>query len=99
MHLEKDTVLYQRLSEKLESLLQRYRDNWDELYPKLFELRTEVGAGRQDAETRQSGPLHDLIGQIGFGRSDLPAEHKAAVETRVAEATALAKVRHRDILS
>ena len=36
------------MSEKLEALMQQYRDHWDQLCLHLFDLRDEVEAGRQD---------------------------------------------------
>ncbi len=152
MYIEKfdeDPALYQKLSEKLESLIQQYKDNWDQLYQELFALRTEVEAGRKDEKDPKSGPFFDLIGQLAFGKAGVPTEHAPTVtalvtqiieklkrtigiinfwgnapevsklkgelsdlllfsnideivaksDKIVAEVTALAKVRHKDILS
>ena len=80
VHFDEDPVLYQKLSEKLEALIQQYKDNWDQLYQELFDLRTEAEAGRKD-ETRltKSAPFYDLIGQIAFGKAGVPAEHAPTV--------------------
>ena len=76
VHLDEDPVLYQRLSEKLESLIKQYRENWEELYKSLFELRKDAVAGRK--EDTHAGPFYDLIGEIAFGKN-VPEEHKAVV--------------------
>ncbi len=45
VHLEEDPVLYQKLSDKLEALIQQYKDNWDQLYQELFDLRARPRPG------------------------------------------------------
>ena len=42
VEFNKDPTLYTKLSEKLEALIKKYKDNWDELYKQLFDLRKEV---------------------------------------------------------
>ncbi len=79
VHLDEDPVLYKTLSEKLEALIQKHREDWDELYRHLFELRTEVEAGRKDDGDARSGPFYDLIGQIAFGKSGVPIDHRETV--------------------
>ncbi len=84
VHIDEDPVLYQKLSEKLEALIQRYKDDWEELYRHLFELRSEVEAGRKDEQDQRSGPFYDLIGQIAFGKGGVPADHAVTVTGLVA---------------
>lgn len=84
VHLDEDPVLYQKLSEKLEALIQKYKEEWDELYRHLFDLRSEAEAGRKDEKDPRSGPFFDLIGQIAFGKSGIPADHAATVTGLVA---------------
>ncbi len=79
VHLEEDPVLYKKLSDKLESLIQQYKDNWDELYKHLFALRNEAEAGRKDDKDPRSGPFFDLIGLIAFGKGGVPKEYTATV--------------------
>ena len=57
VHLDEDPVLYQRLSEKLEALIQEYKDNWDQLYQHLFNLRAEAEEGRKEEKDPPVGPL------------------------------------------
>lgn len=85
VHLDEDPVLYQKLSDKLEALIQKYKDDWDELCRHLFALRTEAEAGRKDEKDPRSGPFYDLIGQIAFGKGGVPAEHAATVIGLVAQ--------------
>ena len=79
VHFDEDPVLFQKLSEKLESLIQQHKENWDELYRHLFDLRNDAEAGRKDEKNPRSGPFFDLIGQIAFGKRGIPAQHAATV--------------------
>ena len=79
VHLDEDPVLYQTLSEKLDLLIQKYKDNWDELCKYLYELRTEAERGRKDEKDPRSGPFFALIGQIAFGKTGVPQENEASV--------------------
>jgi type I restriction enzyme R subunit len=85
VNLDQDPALYQRLSEKLESLIKKHKDDWDELYRHLFDLRDEVVAGRKDEKDPRSGPFYDLIGQIAFGSEGVPADHAGTVTELVAQ--------------
>lgn len=79
VHFDEDPVLFQRLSEKLESLLQQHQENWDELCRQFLELRKESEVVRQKEE-----PFHDLIAQIAFGNSEVPNEFADPVKELVA---------------
>lgn len=85
VHLDEDPVLYQKLSDKLEALIKKYKDDWDELYRHLFDLRAEAEAGRKDEKGPRSGPFYDLIGQIAFGKGGVPQQHAPSVAGLVAQ--------------
>ena len=80
VHLDEDPVLYKTLSEKLEALIKQHREDWDELYRSLFDLRAEAEAGRKDEKDPRSGPFYDLIGMIAFGTSGVPMDYREIVE-------------------
>ena len=83
VHLDEDPVLYERLSEKLESLIKQYRENWDELYKGLFELRKEAEAGRKEEKDPQAAPFMDLIAKLAFGKTDIPEQHSQTIKELV----------------
>ena len=85
VHLDEDPVLYKKLSEKLEALIQKYKEEWDDLYRHLFDLRTEAEAGRKDEKDPRSGPFFDLIGLIAFGTGGVPVDHITTVTDLVAQ--------------
>lgn len=62
VHFDQDPAFYRRLSEKLEKLIERHRDNWKALAADLEQLRAEVAAGRTEAIevlTRAASPFYD----------------------------------------
>lgn len=52
VHMPEDPAYYKRLSERLEAILEAFRENWDQLVKALTEFTAEVRAGR----------LHDATG-------------------------------------
>lgn len=78
VHFDEDPVLYESLSEKLEALIQQYKDNWDLLSQHLVVLRKDAEAGRKDdphGVSKKAAPFYDLIGKIAFGKGGIPQEH------------------------
>jgi len=61
-----DPVLYKRFSEKLEEVLKKYNDNWDQMLLELGSLRDEIDRGRGD-DPAMEDPFSDLIVAIAFG--------------------------------
>ncbi len=45
-HLPEDPELYERFAEKLEEILKRYKENWEEIELQLRMLREEINEGR-----------------------------------------------------
>ena len=58
VHFAEDPVLYQKLSEKLEALIQQYKDNWDLLCQHLLALRSEAEAGRKQESAASARRRH-----------------------------------------
>lgn len=86
VHFEQDPVFYKNLSEKLEALIQKYKDDWDELYRNLFPLRQEAEEGRKDGIegiSPHAAPFYDLIAQIGFGSCGVPEGYREKLKELV----------------
>jgi type I restriction enzyme R subunit len=66
-------------------LIQKYKDDWDELCRHLFDLRCEAEAGRKDEKDPRSGPFFDLIGQIAFEKDGMPLDQASTVAGLVAQ--------------
>jgi type I restriction enzyme R subunit len=56
----KDPELFMRLSEKLEALLQEFKDNWADLRDALEKFREEIIEGRQREKTYGYEPEHEM---------------------------------------
>ncbi len=79
VHFEEDPALFATLSEKLEALIKKYKDDWDELCHSLFDLRKKAETGRKEeveGVSAKAAPFYDLIGQAAFGKAGIPAEHQ-----------------------
>ena len=81
---DEDPAFYQSLSLKLEELIQRHKDNWDDLCDDLTELTGEASAGRTeqlDGVVEKAGPFHALIVQTAFDDTFIPDEHSKRLKT------------------
>ena len=76
-----DPVMYQRFSEKLEAVLKKYNENWEQMVLALEGLREEIDEGR-GAEADNKGPFFDLIATIAFG-GGCPPDKVNATQTVV----------------
>lgn len=88
VHFDEDPVLYEKLSEKLEALIQQYKDNWELLSRHLFDLRKDAEVGRKDdpdGVSKKAAPFYDLIGKIAFGSGGIPHVHFVQANMLVTE--------------
>lgn len=64
VNLEKDPALYKHFKDRLETILNAYKDNWETIVDELDKLRKEMAEGRQ-AETEGisiiEAPFFDLL--------------------------------------
>ena len=82
VHFDEDPVFYGHLSEKLEQLLQRHRENWDVLTEHLSKLRREALAGRQalvEGLDREETTFFEHVAVLAFGDAGVPAGSQAAM--------------------
>jgi type I restriction enzyme R subunit len=88
IHFGEDPAFYARLSEKLEALIKKHKDDWDKLCKGMRDLRQEAEAGRQEGEhglSASEAPFFDLIGITAFGKDGVPKAHVGAVKQLVAD--------------
>ena len=60
-----DPALYQKMNDRINALITKYQNNWDQLVVELEELRQEAAAGRSETELKvpiYQAPFFDLIG-------------------------------------
>jgi type I restriction enzyme R subunit len=60
-----DPVMYKRFSDKLEEVLKKYNESWEQMVLALDALRDEIDLGR-GPEPDNKGPFFDLIATIAF---------------------------------
>lgn len=85
---DEDPAFYAKLSEKLEELIQQYKDNWEKLAAELLGLRQEAEGGRKDeieGVSARAAPFYDLVGKIAFGKDGVPPEHSDRVKQLLAD--------------
>ncbi len=87
VHFEEDPEFYGRLSEKLETLIQQHKENWDQLSLDLADVREEAKAGRKeeiDGVTSTAAPFYGLIAKLAFA-GEIPTEHQSQVKQLVGD--------------
>jgi len=74
-----DPIMYKRFSEKLEDVLKKYNDNWDQMLLELETLREAIDQGR-GPDTGAGDPFSDLIIAIAYdghcAEENIPAIHE-----------------------
>ena len=91
VNFEDDPAYYEKISEKLEAIIQKHKDNWDELCAELFSLRTEVQEGRKDdieGVDPKAAPFYDLMGNLAFGSGGFPHDQVEAGRQLVSDVMA-----------
>lgn len=86
IRFDEDPAFYQRMSEKLEKLIQEHGSNWTTLAREYEKLRTEVVAGRMDNKdglSREETAFYDFIVQIAYPDSVIPSPEASALEALV----------------
>ncbi|MBC8230151.1 HsdR family type I site-specific deoxyribonuclease [bacterium] len=83
IHLREDPARYRKLSEKLESILQAFEDNWDRLLDSLREFTNDVRQGPTEDETGLDSQiqlpfLNILIEEFG-GEEEFSPERRVAL--------------------
>jgi type I restriction enzyme, R subunit len=77
IHFDEDPAFYQRLSDKMERLIEAHRENWQALAEGYERLRREAEAGRTEAVeglSKEASTFYDYVVQIGFDGNGVPAE-------------------------
>ena len=76
--LHKDPIYYKKISDKLEEILKRYEENWEQQVLFLEQLREEIKRGRQVEEGGldpvRYAPFYDMLMDISFKGKKHPAK-------------------------
>lgn len=74
VHHDEDPAFFKNLSEKVDALIDKHHDEWDQLVEKLAELRNNAIAGRQKGEdgmSKEATTLYEYIIQVGFANGSI----------------------------
>ncbi|WP_271007848.1 type I restriction endonuclease subunit R [Paucibacter sp. B51] len=75
VHHDEDPAFYKSLSQKVDALIERHKDEWDLLVEKLAELRHEAVVGRQQGQhgmSKEVSAFFDHVVQVSFVGGKLP---------------------------
>ena len=81
VHHDEDPAFYKSLSEKVDALIERHKDEWDLLVEKLAEIRQEAAAGRQQGEdgmSKEATAFFEHIVQLSFASGKVPEADRLA---------------------
>ncbi len=83
VHENEDPAFYKSLSEKVDSLIEKYKGQWAELSAELNKLRDIAVQGRQqddDGMSKEASTFYDHITSEAFKDGMVPNEHQAQIK-------------------
>lgn len=85
--LHKDPIYYKKISEKLEEVLKRYEENWEQQVLFLEQLRDEIRRGRQKEEEGldpvRYAPFYDMLTDISYEDKKIPSKNEDKIKKLV----------------
>lgn len=75
VHMEEDPAFFEKMSEKLEALILRVKEDWQQLCLELDGIRGDIAKGRKEDASGlgpKVAPFHDLIIQVAYGKAAVP---------------------------
>ena len=84
-HFEEDPELYERFSDRLKKVLEKYKENWDMLAQELEKFRNEIKKGREseqkfDFDPKKEMPFFGLLKQMILGKEPIENYDKDQVD-------------------
>ena len=98
IHFDEDPAFYQRLSDKLEKLIEAQRDNWQPLAEGYEQLRREAEAGRTETIeglTKEATTFYDYVVRLAFDATGVPTEHLPSLKRLMSRVVDTLKRYHR----
>jgi type I restriction enzyme R subunit len=83
VHFEEDPAFYAKLSEKLQQILDRLQDDWEQLALEFAELRKEAAAGRTDSIeglTKEASTFYDYVARLAYEDGKVPEKDDEALK-------------------
>jgi type I restriction enzyme, R subunit len=90
VNMDKDPGLYKGFLKRMEEILARYKDNWDEICGEFQNLRDDLAKGRKGGNqepglTEQELPFYDIICMSVYKDNGVPEEENEALKKLVSE--------------
>lgn len=82
----KDPAFYEKMSEKLHEIIERHKENWEQLVLALKGLREGIKKGREkraDGISAEAAPFYDLVVKIAYGKNCVSEERRELVKDLV----------------
>jgi type I restriction enzyme R subunit len=83
INYDRDPVYYKKITEKLQAILERYKENWDELAVHMYELVKEVKEGRKESEegmdVKREAPFYDVIIDTAYSNQEISEGDKEII--------------------
>jgi type I restriction enzyme R subunit len=89
VHLEEDPAFFELMSEKLEALIQRVKEDWQQLCLELEGITGEIANGRKEDAGGlgpKVAPFHDVIIKAAYGKTAVPVADAEKIQQFAAEA-------------
>lgn len=86
IYVNTDPVYYKRISEKLEQILKRFKENWEEQVKHLKKLREELREGRKKQESgldQKHGAFYDLLIDIVYRKKKPSKQNEMKIKEAV----------------
>ena len=87
INFDTDPTYYKSISEKLEEILLRFKNNWEEQLMYMHELKEQMREGRKKEEEgidpKKHAPFYDLIIQEAYGKKEINKKGKESVKEGV----------------
>lgn len=86
VNFDEDPALYKKLSEKLDDLIEKHRDNWKTLTEDLEQLRNEAIKGRVETVeglSKEATPIYARICQLAYESEEAPADDQDSLKNLV----------------
>ncbi len=94
VNISKDPGMYKKFLDRMEDILKRYKDNWDQIVEEFENLRNDIDKGRNNGDqesglTVQELPFYDVVRMIAYPEGVVPEDDKVQLKKIVAEAVHL----------
>ena len=69
VNIEKDPTLYSKFKDRLENIINRYKENWDGLVTEFGKIKDDIEKGRpveEEGISKEQAPFYDIIKNIAF---------------------------------